>query len=509
MCGIIGITGVDNVVEELYAGLIALQHRGQDACGIHTFDGKVNVKKGKGLVQEVFSRKNMQRLKGSSGIGHVRYATVGCNDEDDIQPFYESLFFFASMAHNGNLTNFSELKRRYGTIASGCDVEAILKVFQTHAVSSQMSGTSMVRLPARIDTASDVSIDLIVDSVRKVMEECEGSFSAIGNIQGFGMIGFKDPYGIKPLSVAKKDAGKGKAFAFASEDVVFQMPLNYDFIKEVEPGSLFIAMEDGRVIERKLVDKERSPRSCIFELIYFASQCSSINSASVSEYRYQLGKELGNEWLSNNLPSGDNVICAAVPSASRRGAVGFADVTGIALRDVFVRNNYLRRGFILPNRSEREYNAALKLPIDFSVLEDADYVVLIDDSIVRGDTSKIIIERLRAECAKRELPLKKVGFGVLAPPNAYPCVYGIDMPVDKEMIYAKEGSIDGVRKYIGVDDLLYNRNGTLSKVLDKVRGENGSTMCDACFSGNYPTGISQEKINLLKQERLADKGSDY
>ncbi|MFH1064753.1 MAG: amidophosphoribosyltransferase [Candidatus Woesearchaeota archaeon] len=509
MCGIIGITGIDDVVQELYAGMIALQHRGQDACGIHTFSDKINVKKGRGLVQEVFNQDNITTLRGDSGIGHVRYSTVGTGtDEDDIQPFYESLFFISSMAHNGNLTNFSELKDMYGNIASGCDLEAILKVFHTHAVGSAMSLEREGSFPVKIDICSDVSIDMVFDSIKKVMETSQGSYSVIANLPGLGMMGFKDPYGIKPLAVARKSVPRGTAFCFASEDVAFQIPLGYDFIKEIGPGSVFLATTDGRVIEKSIVDKKVGPKPCIFELIYFASQTSILDSVSVSEFRYQLGKELGTSFMDDDAFDREGVICAPVPSASERGAAGFSDATGIPLRDVFVRNAYLRRGFILPDKSAREYNAALKLPIDFSVLRDARYVILIDDSIVRGDTSRIIIERLRTECSKRALPLEKVGFGVLAPPNAFPCVYGIDMPVDKELIYAKSGDLESVRKYIGVDHLMYNRIEVLDWVLSRLKGE-GSGMCNACFSGVYPTGISHQEIDRLKQERLADKGSDY
>jgi len=513
VCGIIGITNIDNVVEELYMGLIRLQHRGQDACGIHTFDGrKVNVRKGKGYVKDVFKDVDcFRRLVGRSGIGHVRYATVGEGTDEDIQPFYESLFFLASMAHNGNLTNFSELKERYGTIASGCDLEAILKVAHTHAVAKSVAheDTSRITLPERIDTSSDVALDIVLDSVKKVMDTCEGSFSVISNIAGLGMMGFKDPYGIKPLAVAKKSTPKGTAYCFASEDVVFQMPLDYDFIKEIGPGSVFLVTDDGKVIEQNLVKKQYVPNFCSFELIYFASSVSKIDGVSVSEYRYQLGKRLGKSFNeTNSLPIND-FICSHIPSAPKRGAAGFSESTGIPEREVFLRNTYVGRGFILPDRKSREDNAAMKLAIDFSVLEDAKYVVLIDDSIVRGDTSSIIVDRLRKECRKMGLPLEKILLGVLAPPNAFPCVYGIDMPVDKEMIYAKEGSVEGVKKYIGVDHLFYNGPQVIHDVLSKLKDGKQSAMCDACFSGNYPTCISHEEIERLKEERLAEKGSEY
>jgi len=532
MCGIIGITGIDNVVEELYAGLISLQHRGQDACGIMTFDEvkhKYRPRRGHGLVRDVVEKKHLQRLRGRSGIAHVRYATVGDGSEDDIQPFYESSRFLASMAHNGNLTNFSGLKSRYRNIGSGCDVEAILKVFHTNVetkfdktetwnhlksmfitdVPLRYASEDMdFELPPTIDVSSDAAIDMIFSSIRKVMETCDGSYSVITHIPGLGMLAFRDPYGIKPLVIGKKKTDIGFAYAFASEDVAFQMPLDYQFLKDLDAGSAFLVKEDGTVIERSIMNS-RKAHPCIFEWIYFASPCSTIGGVSVSEYRYQLGKEHGLSWKKNDLPTGKGVVVAAVPSASKRGAAGFSDSAGIPLREVFVRNNYMHRGFILPDKDSREYNAALKLPIDLSALKGVESLVIVDDSIVRGDTSPGLIKRLRREMVKKDLPLKNIYFLSLAPPNLYPCVYGIDMSVDNELIAARLGSTDAVRRHIGSDYLIYQEVPVLGKVLDKLSGCGGSTYCDACFSGKYPTGISPGDIERIKQDRIADKGSDY
>jgi amidophosphoribosyltransferase len=523
MCGVFGVYGIENVVNELYTGGIALQHRGQDACGMHTYDGRFNVKKGRGLVQQVFKHEHVARLKGDSGIVHVRYATVGGGSNEDIQPFYESSFFKTSMAHNGNLTNFTELRKAFGNFASNCDLEAMLKVFHHSAVTSwmkdmiaermpedsQMTPSEDVRsvtIPDRM-TMSDVSIDSVFSAVREVMSRCKGSFSAVANIPDLGMMGFRDPYGIKPLCFGKKTHSSGTAFAFSSEDIAFQLPLDYDFVKDVPAGGAILVTKDGRVIEHQ-IDASRAASPCVFEWIYFASQCSSFYGISVSEFRYQLGKELGRSWLSEDLPFGKGVVCAAIPSASERGAVGFSDATGIPERDVFVRNNYMKRGFILPDRKSREYNAMLKLPIDFSVLNDVHTAVLVDDSIVRGDTSKELISRLRMETQKRGLPLKTVYFLSLAPPNYFPCVYGIDMSVDKEMIASNSEGVEGVRKYIGADYLIYNRIESLRSVMNKLSGPDIG-FCNACFSGKYPTGITQHDIERLKEERLHDKASDY
>ncbi|MBW2971521.1 class II glutamine amidotransferase [Candidatus Woesearchaeota archaeon] len=529
MCGIFGVTGVEQAVYEIFSGLIAEQHRGQDACGIHTSDGKFHVKKGFGLVADVIKEEHLRRLRGNSGVGHVRYATVGAGNADDIQPFYESEYFRVSMAHNGNLTNFADLRERFGNFASDCDIEAIIKTLHSHNVSEwtkrqildEISGLEgaatfsgmqqafdSFEIPVRMDVMSDVTIDTLMTSVLRVMQTCEGSFSAIGNIPGFGMIGFKDPHGIKPLVVGRKDVEGRTAFAFASEEVAFQMPLDYTLMKEVGPGSVFMALADGRVIERSLMPaKTHTP--CIFEWIYFASPCSEMSGVSVSEYRYQLGKVNGNVYNEHGPNRSGNTICCHVPSAAKRGADGFSMVTGIPNRDVFVRNNYMRRGFILPDKASREYNAMLKMPIDFSVLKGVDTVIMIDDSIVRGDTSRNIVMRLRREAAKRGLPLKNVHFISLAPPNAHPCVYGIDMAVDTELVAAKLGGVDGVRQYIGVDYLQYQGLPVLGMVLGKLMGHENPGYCDACFSGHYPTGITREQIERIKHDRIADKGSDY
>lgn len=534
MCGIIGIHGIDDAVFEIFNGLISLQHRGQDACGMHTWDGKsVRVKKGHGLVADVFQENHFRKLKGRSGIGHVRYATVGDGDSRDIQPLYESEFFVASYNHNGNLTNFSKLRELFGNFGSSCDLEAILKTSHTDIVTSSLkhdiikavrdmpaesSQEEIIRtiqeleIAPSIDMSSDRAIDFVLDSVRKVMQTCEGSYSVIGNIPGLGMMGFKDPYGIKPLVVGMKQTDKGVAHAFASETVAFQLPLGYDLIKEIEPGSIFLVRGDGSVIERQLVNgKTASP--CIFELLYFASPVSSINGVSVSEYRYQSGKVSGMDYMDRfsrqvSQEMEGRIICGSIPSASVRGAAGFSEVTGIPERDIFIRNNYLKRGFILPDRKAREQNAMLKLPIDLNVLQGVETVVLIDDSIVRGDTSKNLIYRLRTEAERHSLPLKNIHFISLSPPNRHPCPYGIDMAIDKELIAASR-DIESVRQYIGADYLQYQRIGMLGVVLDKLLGCEKSTYCDACFSGDYPTGLTSADLKRISDERIADKGCDY
>ena len=532
MCAILGIQGIENVAIELINGGIALQHRGQDSCGITTYGEKFHTKKGFGLVQKVFNEAHIKRLKGNSGIIHLRYATVGSGDEEDIQPFSSDSFLLLSMGYNGNLTNFTRLKEEYGTIGSGCDVEAIQKVLHTEMVTRNLESevaSGLTRLPGsalfnggmeeamhsldiphNVNLSADNAIDHLFESITKVLKVCSGSYSVISHIPGLGMFGFRDSYGIKPLVIGKKTTSNGIAFAFSSETVAFQMPLGFDFIKDVDAGSVFLATEDGRIIERQLVESTNA-YPCVFELIYFASPCSVINGISVSEFRYQLGKYLGEDYLTANLPTGDNVVCCGIPSAPERGAYGFSEITEIAKRDVLVRNNYLKRGFILPDREAREYNAMLKMPIDFSALGNAEYLVLVDDSIVRGDTTKSIIHRIKTEAKKRSLPLKEVIIVSLSPENKYPCVYGIDMAVDKELIAGKLDSVEEVRDYIGADRLLYQQIERLMQVRKKLLKGNsgGCSHCDACFSGNYPTGLTPKDIERIKQERLSDKGSDY
>jgi amidophosphoribosyltransferase len=496
---------------------------------MHTHDGeRFYVKKGRGLVSDVFGEEHFARLKGRVAVGHGRYATAGSGDDRDIQPFYESSRIAMSMAHNGNLTNFADIKRRFGNFASDCDLEGVLKVAHTHLVSESMkremlaeigrleansasdirAALSSLELSSRVDTASDVTIDLLFGAVRNVMDVCQGSYSVIAYIPGVGLLGFKDPYGIKPLVVGVKSTDKGPSYAFASEDVAFQLPLGYDFIKEIGPGSAFLARDDGRVIERTIVDGfPHSP--CIFEWIYFASEASRIGGVSVSEFRYQLGKENGRQYLERVPRDVGRVICSYIPSSPERGAEGFSHVTGIPRRKLVIRNNYMKRGFILPDKHSREENSMLKLPIDFSVLEDVDTLIILDDSIVRGDTSMSFISRLRSEAAKRELPLKNIYMVVLAPPNRYGCYYGIDMAVRQELIASRLGSVEAVKEHIGVDYLQYQELDTLGKVLWKLTGRPGVTYCDACFSGNYPTGLTMADIERVENERLADKGSDY
>jgi len=482
MCGFIGIYGPEgvDVAGEIYEGLLAVQHRGQDAAGITTFSSKYNVKKGFGLVVEVFNEDNMARLRGNLGVGHVRYPTVGGNEAEDAQPFHHTFPIGVAMVHNGNVTNFHELSEerfcRGGVrLNSSCDLEVILWVFQQGLMEALQDKASIE--PADIFAA-----------VAKVYEEVKGAYSVCASIADVGMVAFRDPHGIKPITMGKKETEEGDYYACASESVVLDVN-GYERTHDIGPGEAVFIDADRSVHRAKIGDKPHRP--CIFELVYFARPDSFLDDISVYKTRRRLGTRLGIQWTDAAAPRPDVVI--PIPDSSRDAAMGVADQLGVPYREGLVKNRYVGRTFIMSDQESRTSSIRRKLnpiPLEF---KDKD-VLLIDDSIVRGNTSRSIVEMARKAGARR------VYLGITSPPLVAPCPYGIDMASKKEFIATDRDQAE-IAEALGADHVLYLDREEMNAAA-REGNERIEVFCNACFSGEYPTeDITLDRLKAIEDER--------
>lgn len=485
MCGFIGIYGPDgsDVALEIYEGLIAVQHRGQDAAGITTFTNAFHVKKGLGLVRDVFNEKNMQRLRGNLGVGHVRYPTVGAGADEDVQPFHLVFPNGIAMAHNGNVTNFLELKASLGqagiSVSSSCDLEVILFVFAR-------------ALSERVTPGQPVQAEDVFAAVSAVYEEVKGAYSVVATLADGALIAFRDPYGIKPIVFGEKLTEAGPSFACASESVVLDIN-GYRKTIDIGPGEAVFVGKDRKVAHKKLDGKGHRP--CIFELVYFARHDSMLDDISVYKTRRRFGKALAEQWIASGAPMPDTVI--PVPDSSREAALKMAEVLDLPYREGLVKNRYIGRTFIMPSQNSRTNSVRRKLnPIRLEF--DGKEVLLVDDSIVRGTTSRRIVQMVR------EAGAKKVYMAVTSPPLVAPCPYGIDMATKTEFV-ASERSVEEIAEQLGVDHLVYldreAMNAAASMGNPKI-----TKFCNACFTGEYPTGdVTREMLVAIEGERCSSQ----
>lgn len=486
MCGFIGIYGPDgvDVAGEIYEGLLAVQHRGQDAAGIITFTDSFHVKKGLGLVLEIFNEKNMPRLRGNLGVGHVRYPTVGAGSKDDAQPFHLTFPIGVAMAHNGNITNFLELHERHfkksGTrLNSSCDVEVILFVFAS-------------ALNERLRPGHNPSADDVFFAVQRVHEQVKGAYSVVAVIPDVGMVAFRDPFGIKPCVFGEKHTSDGVSYACASESVVLDVN-GYKRTFDVGAGEAVFVGRDRVVQRRKLSDKPHRP--CIFELVYFARPDSFLDDISVYKTRRRFGEALARQWRAEGAPEPDVVI--PIPDSSRDAALAMAMEMGVPFREGFVKNRYIGRTFIMPSQTSRQNSIRRKLnpiPLEF---EGKD-VLLVDDSIVRGNTARRILDMARDAGAK------KVYLASTSPPLVAQCPYGIDMATKREFIATGKSTAE-VCASLGADHLVYLDREAMNAAA-RAGNPKVETFCNACFTGDYPTGdITVERLSAIEGERLAQQ----
>ncbi|MDX1633122.1 MAG: amidophosphoribosyltransferase [Marinobacter sp.] len=481
MCGIAGIVSTTNVNQTLYDALTVLQHRGQDAAGIVTFqDDRFFLRKDNGLVRDVFRTRHMRRLVGNVGIGHVRYPTAGSSSSAEAQPFYVNSPYGITLAHNGNLTNADELSRDlFRTdlrhINTNSDSEVLLNVF---AHELQKLG--------KLDPTKEE----IFSAVSAVHERCRGAYAVIAMITGYGIVGFRDPNGIRPACYGVRETSEGKEYMIASESVALSAA-GFTLVRDIEPGEAVYIETDGTLYTRQCA-REHRLIPCIFEHVYFARPDSIIDKVSVYKARLRMGETLADKVLREN-PDHDIDVVMPIPDTSRTSAMQMAHRLGVKFREGFIKNRYIGRTFIMPGQKLRKKSVRQKLnPIDLEF--KGKNVMLVDDSIVRGTTCKEIVQMARDAGAR------KVYFASAAPPVRYPNVYGIDMPAASELI-AHGRSIEEIRELIGADWLLYQDLEDLIACVNDVNPEIERWECSV-FDGDYVTGdIDQAYLERLEQQR--------
>lgn len=467
MCGIVGIVGRSNVNQSIYDGLTVLQHRGQDAAGIMTCDGyTLYLRKDNGLVRDVFQQRHMLELRGSMGIGHVRYPTAGCSNSAEAQPFYVNSPFGIALAHNGNLTNTGELKqqlfledRRH--INTESDSEVLLNV-----LAHELRETASLRVDA-----NDV-----FKAVSGVHRRCRGAYAVVAMITGYGIVGFRDPNGIRPLVFGKRETELGTEYMIASESVALDA-LGFSLIRDVAPGEAVVIDRDGHLHTRQCADNPRYA-PCIFEYVYLARPDSIIDDVLVYKARLRMGESLAEKIL-REWPNHDIDVVMPIPDTSRPAAMQLSYKLGVVYREGFIKNRYIGRTFIMPGQQMRRKSVRQKLnaiEIEFRNKN----VLLVDDSIVRGTTSQQIIQMARDAGAN------KVYFASAAPPVRYPNVYGIDMPAVDELI-AHGRTESEIAQTLGADKLIYQDLEDLEQAVRK-RNPALSRFDNSVFTGDYVTG---------------------
>ncbi len=481
MCGIIGIAGATDVAAALYDGLTVLQHRGQDAAGIATMDGnKVRLHKGNGLVKEVFDETAMSLLTGSVGIGHCRYPTAGSEGSDEAQPFYVNSPYGIALAHNGNLINTDALRRLVfeqdkRNVNTDSDSEVLLNVF-AHELAQQGALTPQAAVAA----------------VAGVHRRCTGGYAVVSMVLGLGLVAFRDPHGIRPLVLGKREGASGTEYAVASESVALDI-LGFVRERDVQPGEAVVITGDGQ-LHAEVCAEPRQHAPCIFEYVYFARPDSMIENISVHKARMRMGVTLGEKILRLRPDHGiDTVI--PIPDTSRDAALEIANVLGVKYREGFIKNRYVGRTFIMPGQVERVKSVRRKLnPIP---LEFKDRVVLlVDDSIVRGTTSQQIVQMARDAGAR------KVYLASAAPPVRDPNIYGIDMPSADELV-AHNRTEAQIEALLGCDWLIYQDLADLEAAVSGPKFP-GKHFDSSCFSGEYVTGIEPGYFERIQQLRSDD-----
>jgi len=478
MCGIVGLLSEQkNVNQELYDALTVLQHRGQDAAGIVTCQNRrLSLRKANGLVRDVFSARHMLRLQGNIGIGHVRYPTAGSPSEAEAQPFYVNSPYGITLAHNGNLTNAAALKQLLFRedlrhINTGSDSEILLNVF----------AHELHRLGKLIINEQD-----IFQAVDALHKRCKGAYAAIALIIGYGLVGFRDPHGIRPLVFGRRVTEKGTDYMMASESVALSA-LGFELIGDVAPGEAVFISVDGKV-HRQVCARDPQLNPCIFEYVYLARPDSIIDGVAVHQARLRMGEKLAEKIL-RLFPGNEIDVVIPVPDTSRTAALPIAERLGVRFAEGFIKNRYIGRTFIMPGQQQRQKSVRQKL--NAIALEFAGKnVLIVDDSIVRGTTSKEIIQMARDAGAK------KVYFASAAPPVYFPNVYGIDMPAASELI-AHDRDNAAICKILGADAVIYQ---DLADLKAAVREENPAiTDFEASvFDGKYITGdVDETYLNHL------------
>lgn len=472
MCGIIGVVGKNPVNQLLYDGLLVLQHRGQDAAGIVTCDGDTFfMHKNNGMVQDVFQTRHMRSLIGNAGIAHVRYPTAGSSSAAEAQPFYVNSPFGIVLGHNGNLTNSAQLKQE------------MFRQDLRHINTSSDSEVLLNVLAREIETSAHNAVlntDMAFEAVAGVHRRCRGAYAVVAMIANFGLLAFRDPNGIRPLVIGKNETVNGTEYIVASESVALDV-LGFKMVRDVEPGEAVFIDLNGNFFSRQCAEAPKLA-PCIFEYVYLARPDSVIDKVSVYQTRLHMGESLAEkiarEWKDLKI---DVVI--PIPDTSRPSALQLANALNLTYREGFIKNRYIGRTFIMPGQALRKKSVRQKLnPIGMEF--KGKNVLLVDDSIVRGTTSKQIVQMARDAGAS------KVFFASAAPPVRFPNVYGIDMPSRDELL-ATGRTDQQICEEIGADALIYQDLDALIAAVQLSNPDIKVFDC-SCFDGNYITGDIDE-----------------
>ncbi|MCA1942837.1 MAG: amidophosphoribosyltransferase [Yonghaparkia sp.] len=485
MCGIVGLVSTSPVNQQVYDALALLQHRGQDSTGIATAEGRVlHMAKAKGQVREAYRTRDMRSLLGTMGLGHVRYATRGsASSEEEAQPFYVNAPYGIILVHNGNLTNTRELTRELFEVDrrhlnTSSDTELLVNVL-AHELQAQVTG-------------ADLDPDQVFAAISRLHERVEGSYAAIALIAGHGMLAFRDPFGIRPLVLGRRSAGlTGDEWVVASESLVLEAG-GYETVREVAPGEAVFITTGGEMIARQCAANPRLI-PCSFEYVYLARPDSIMNGISVYEARLRLGDRLA-DTIARYTPMGDIDVVMPIPDSSRPAAMQVAQKLGIPYREGFYKNRYVGRTFIMPGQETRKKSVKQKLNAMSSEFAGKN-ILIVDDSIVRGTTSKEIVEMARAAGAN------KVTFTSAAPPVRYPHVYGINMPTRRELI-AHGRKIPEINTELGSDHLIYQEVEDMQAAI--IEGSDVTELEMSCFTGEYVTGtVTPEYLRWVEENQLS------
>ena len=491
MCGIAGIYSHKSVAAELYDCIIHLQHRGQDAACIMTYDDRMHKEKGMGLAKEIFNEENMNLLTGNIGISHNRYPTHGGFSHGEVQPFWTSVPYGIALAHNGNLTNYRELaeeitKQDSRYLNTNSDTEVLLHLFadQLHEDKPPES--------------SEEFFKLLCGAVSTIFNKVKGAYSVTAMIIGKGLVVFRDPNGIRPLVKGERSNGNGgKDFIFASENSMFYS-LGYEPKGTVLPGELIYVNNEGQVFNRRLVQKEFNP--CIFEYVYFARPDATLNDISVYRARLRMGQNLAQAWKEKHPEKNPDIVIPA-PSTANTAALSFAHELGVRYSEGLYKNTFIGRTFIMPGQVERKKSVKYKLvPQELEIRDKK--VLIMDDSIVRGNTSREIVRMLR------DFGAREVYFAVACPPVKSPCFYGVDMPTRDELIAGNKSEKE-IEKYLAVDALLYQEIVSLVEAVTRKGDHHIDRPCMACLDGQYVgNDVDDAKMDEMETMRENDRNGN-
>ncbi|HXZ53839.1 MAG TPA: amidophosphoribosyltransferase [Burkholderiales bacterium] len=487
MCGILGVVAKTPVNQLLYDGLLLLQHRGQDAAGIVTSEHKTfHMHKGPGMVRDVFRTRNMRSLPGATGIAHCRYPTAGSAfNAGEAQPFYVNSPFGIVLGHNGNLTNSEQLKQEMFRqdlrhINTNSDSEVLLNIL-AHELELAAKGQKL-------------DAETIFTAVANVHRRCRGAYAVVAMIAGYGLLAFRDPFGIRPLVIGRSQTDDGPEYLVASESVALTA-FGFELMRDVTPGEAIFIDESGKFNSRQCAAKPvLAP--CIFEYVYLARPDSVIDGVSVYESRLHMGRSLA-EKIKRTLPGLQVDVVIPVPDTSRPSALELAHGLGVSYREGFIRNRYIGRTFIMPGQTIRKKSVRRKLSVVGLEFKGKN-VLIVDDSIVRGTTSREIVQMAR------EAGANKVFFASAAPPVRFPNVYGIDMPTRAELI-ATGRNEEQVAREIGADAVVYQDLDALKAAVRAVNPKL-TQFETSCFDGVYITGdVTSEYLASVEKQRDAGR----